>query len=152
MKRFGHVLLSSIVMIMVLAAVPVYAASSTWTLDMSLCMYNGKVYKQFHHLADGKNGITVSGTVTTKQKNSGASVVPREITVFLREDDGHTNNLIGSFKVKPSSAVGGTVQFSQYFPGANSVGDPDGIGEYYLVWSKGANDYWRITGTGTISN
>ncbi len=142
-----------VTMVTVLASVPVYAASASWSIDMSFYFLDGQANGQFHNLADTSRGITVSGTLKSAERLPGSTPSPREISVNISDDDGaFGDDFIGNFKVKPAANEGASMTFSEEFPSASSVDDEDNIGEYYMVWNKGLHDYWRITGSGTVTN
>lgn len=145
MKKLGLGLITSVAAVIMLAVIPVYAASSAWTFSMSFHIVDGQANGQFHDLANSANGITIAGTISTDSKDAGGLPCPRTITVSLNDDDGLTgDDYLGSTTVTPACTPGFSTGISHNWPSASAVDDPDNIGEYYLVWSKGDNDWWTI--------
>ena len=130
-----------ILLSLIIAILPIYAASSGWSFSMDWDgrYVNGSNNGVYHTLNQG--GVQITGTVSNTYSRPGALGPYKLYFELLNKTSG---NSFGRVTVTPTA--NGTKNFSGTF---SSVG---GGTKYYLVIYRTESDGRKITGSGTLKN
>ena len=117
---------------MILPFAMVHAASSNYSFTMTLRVVDGCDNNEFHYLDAGT--IDIDGSTNTDSNQT--------ISHNLQRDRFGPNKSFGTVNASPDTSFSGT------FP----TDADQNSSNYCLVVSRGSNDPWTVTGSGTLSN
>ena len=146
MNRIKNVVTSLVVCLSLLtiAAIPVMAATSSWSMIMGTNgrIIDGSKNSVYHELDAGTAKIT--GTIKTIS-NTGLSGETNTLYISLYNKS--SGSCYGTVSVKPSAVVNGTVSVSGTFSENVVAGK-----KYYLKIYRANSDGTYLNGSGTLKN